>query len=289
MTNQEIIDAFDRIRSWKRGSERAPNKPLLILLALAELQNGKTTLVQYQQIEDRLRNLLIDFGPPRKSVNPQYPFVRLSNDGIWEFNKPELIDTSSDPSSQFLNDHGISAGFISEIRDTLIKDPFLLKEIAWMILSKNFPESLHEDILLSTGLDLTESKKRKRDSLFRDKILIAYEYQCAVCSFSVRLAKKNIAIEAAHIKWHEANGPDSENNGIALCTMHHKLFDFGAFTLKNNIILVSELVNGTGAREWLTRFHGKSLKLPQRKKSYPDPKYTEWHVNEVFKGMEREI
>ena len=75
---------------------------------------------------------------------------------------------------------------------------------------------------------------------------------------------------------------------VPVYTMHHKLFDLGAFTLKNNIIYVSDRVNGTGASEWLLRFHGKEIKLPQREKYYPKPEFTEWHVNEVFKGMERE-
>jgi putative restriction endonuclease len=289
MTNQEIINAFDQIKSWTKGSERAPHKPLLILIVLGEIQNGNTHFIKFEEIEERLRNLLIDFGPPIKNAKPHYPFVRLANDGIWEFNKPKLIDTTSDPSSQYLIENEISACFIPEIKQRLINDPLFLKEVAWQILSKNFPESIHEDILSATGLDISPGKKRTRNAAFRDQILIAYEYKCAVCEFSVRLAQKNIALEAAHIKWFEAQGPDTENNGIALCTMHHKLFDLGAFTLKNNLIFVSDHVNGTGAKEWLLRFHGKEIRLPQREKYYPKPEFTEWHVNEVFKGMEREV
>ena len=219
MTNQEILHSFDRIKSWTKGSERAPHKPLLILIALGKIQNGNTEYLQFTTIEEQLRNLLIDFGPPRRSIKPQYPFVRLANDKIWEFNKPNLIDTSSDPSSQFLIENEISASFIPEIKQKLLEDPLILKEVAWQILSKNFPESIHEDILSATGLDISSGKKRTRNATFREQILIAYEYKCAVCEFSVRLAQKNIALEAAHIKWFEAKGPDTENNGIALCTM----------------------------------------------------------------------
>ncbi len=46
-----------------------------------------------------------------------------------------------------------------------------------------------------------------------------------------------MAIEAAHIKWHQAGGPDIEQNGIALCSMHHKLFDRGVFTITNTMKL----------------------------------------------------
>nr|WP_300465308.1 hypothetical protein [Desulfobacula sp.] len=72
------------------------------------------------------------------------------------------------------------------------------------ILEKNFPTSIHEDILEAVGIDLEYNNKikRKRDPNFRDKILNAYEYQCAVCGFNVRVGNSLVALEAAHIKWH---------------------------------------------------------------------------------------
>jgi putative restriction endonuclease len=290
MTNLEIIQAFNKIKSWQNGSERAPHKPLLILLALGEIQRGNTQYIKYQDLEEKLKQLLLDFGSPRKSQRAQYPFIRLANDGIWGFNKPDLINAKVDQSPQFLVENEISAGFTKEISQSLSKDPALLREIALMALNRNFPESLHEDILSSVGLNLSMEQKRIRNAAFREQVLIAYGYECAVCGFSVRLANKNIALESAHIKWFEAKGPDNENNGLALCTLHHKLFDFGAYTIsKDSIIHVSDLVNGNGAYEWLIKFHGKSIKLPQRKNYYPEPEYVEWHVNEVFKGMKREM
>ncbi|MFP3435083.1 HNH endonuclease, partial [Paraburkholderia sp. SIMBA_061] len=86
----------------------------------------------------------------------------------------------------------------------------------------------------------------------------AYEHRCAVCDFDVRIGAKTLCIEAAHIKWHSAGGPDDISNGIALCTMHHKLFDLGAFTLdKNRQFLVSERVTGNNGFDlWLARYHG---------------------------------
>ena len=63
----------------------------------------------------------------------------------------------------------------------------------------------------------------------------------------------SVALEAAHIKWHQAGGPDEESNGLALCTMHHKLFDRGVFTLSDKMkVIVSEIANGTkGFQEWV--------------------------------------
>lgn len=118
-----------------------------------------------------------------------------------------------------------------------------------------------EDILQAVGIDIdtTAGSAKGRDPYFRDKILNAYEHQCAVCGFNVRVGDSLVALEAAHVNWHQAGGPDSENNGIALCSMHHKLFDRGAFTLTGGMtLMVSENAHGTsGFNEWLMKYHGK--------------------------------
>lgn len=106
----------------------------------------------------------------------------------------------------------------------------------------------------------------------------------------MRLGYRPVALEAAHIKWHQAGGPDVEVNGLALCSLHHKLFDRGAFTLSNDLeILVSDGAYGSvGFQEWLMRFHGQKLNFPQRQTYYPSENYTRWHVKEVFQGEYRE-
>ena len=160
------------------------------------------------------------------------------------------------------------------------------------MLDAHFPASIHEDILQAVGIELTLKSpgRRKRSPNFRANILKAYEYRCAVCGFDVRLGHNPVALEAAHIKWHQAGGPDVEVNGLALCSLHHKLFDRGAFTLSNDLeILVSEDAYGSvGFQEWLMRFHGQKLNFPQRQTYYPSEDFTRWHVREVFQGEYRE-
>ena len=75
-----------------------------------------------------------------------------------------------------------------------------------------------------------------------------------------------------------------EENAIALCALHHKLFDRGAFTVSPELrIEVSDRAHGThGFDEWLYAFHGKSLSPPQRPNFYPEPEFVQWHVREVF-------
>lgn len=54
------------------------------------------------------------------------------------------------------------------------------------------------------------------------------------------------------------------------------------------IIQVSDRVHGTrGFREWLVDYHGKSIRSPQRPDFYPEPRFVQWHVREVFQGEAR--
>ena len=112
-----------------------------------------------------------------------------------------------------------------------------------------------------------------------------------VCGFDAKLGTSPIALEAAHIKWHTHCGPDTIVNGLALCSLHHKLFDRGAFTLsKKRELLVSGNVSGSmGFDEWLMDFHGKPINLPQSIDEYPAVKFIRWHVRAVFKGKPREL
>src|SRR5262249_26056526 len=156
--------------------------------------------------------------------------------------------------------------------------------IASRILEEHFPESLHPDILSAVGLTLeTADARRKRDPKFRQMVLTAYEWRCAVCGFDVRLGSVSIALDAAHIRWHQAGGPAVGCNGLALCVLHHKTFALGAFTVADGVLLVSDQANGTtGFHEALLGFHAKPIRIPQCPEWSPAPGHLDWHGREVF-------
>jgi len=120
-------------------------------------------------------------------------------------------------------------------------------------------------------------------------VLIAYEYSCAVCGFNVQLGNQSVALEAAHIQWHQAGGPDREENGLALCSLHHKLFDRGVFMVSSNRKLyVAESARGSrGFDDWLMKFHGREIRSPIHPDYSPNQQYINWHEREVFKGKAR--
>ncbi|MDF1537243.1 MAG: HNH endonuclease, partial [bacterium] len=107
-----------------------------------------------------------------------------------------------------------------------------------------------------------------------------------ICQYDVRLGNTLIGIEAAHIKWVAANGPDEIQNGIALCTIHHKAFDRGAISLSPDYkLLVSENVIGEYWADKLFRnYSGNQIKLPISENYYPEGKHISWHMKEVFRA-----
>ena len=294
MNKSSVLHLIENLGIWSRGEQRAPHKPLLILYALGRWQSGQTGDVPYPDVDVALTALLKEFGPPRQSFHPEYPFWRLQNDGVWivrsDVPMRSRASNSDPPKSELIAKHA-RGGFTDDVKAALTQQPSLVKEIASRLLEQHFPHSLHDDILQTVGITFTTSGVRKRDPSFRGRILIAYEYRCAVCGFDVRLASMSIGLDAAHIRWFQYGGPDKESNGLALCVLHHKLFDSGAFTVgRSGILLVSDQANGSsGFQEILLAHHGTPIRLPQRPEWSPRPSFLEWHGRQVFKGAGRHL
>lgn len=298
MTPDEILKAFDSIRVWQRGDRRAPHKPLLILLALGRLARGERPQVEFAEIEDKLGHLLEEFGPSGSNASRNYPFWHLATDGLWKLDGPAEIlarPTGATPNIGELRANHVSGGFPPEIQAAFQKNPALIAEVARRVLDAHFPESIRQDVLDAVGLSLEpavsaagEPTARRRDPAFREKILLAYEYRCCVCGHDLRLKQQIIALEAAHIKWFQAGGPDVEQNGLALCSLHHKVFDLGAFTIRpgNYVMVFSQHLFGNA--EKLLSYHGAGIQHPQSKSYLPSAEFLDWHEDQVFKKPGRD-
>jgi putative restriction endonuclease len=105
-----------------------------------------------------------------------------------------------------------------------------------------------------------------------------------LCGFNLRLDNVPLALDAAHIRWHQSLGPSITSNGLALCSLHHKLFDRGAFSLSDGLeVRISQRVNGSsGLVEILLRFHGKNIATPNLEDARPAIEQFRWHRHEVF-------
>lgn len=207
---------------------------------------------------------------------------------------------SANPTAAEFRRKGARGGFTEELYRELKADPRKIRQAAQSVLEAHFPESYHEDLLLAVGLadldagamaEVTETvERRKRDPKFCEIIIRAYDYKCSICGLDLRLDNANLCLEAAHIKWHQAGGPDIHQNGLCLCSLHHKAFDRGAFTLSMDYrVDLSQRVHGDseGMRDWFLRFHGREIRFPQSDEWLPSTEFVLWHKKEVFRHPSR--
>lgn len=257
-------------------------------------------MTTFERARAEVGELVARFGPHRQSSADitHYPFWRMQYDGVWEIDRPELVSVTSSNNAHIsdLIRYRISGGLTESDHAALRGDPRLAWQIALNLLDAHFPETIHDYILDSVGIgeplvtldDVVEIvvRRRPRDPAFRKSVLVAYGNRCAVCATSLSMVGNAIALEAAHIRWHASGGPDEIPNGLALCVLHHKLFDLGAFTLLLDLnVFVSSMVEGHGVKNALGRHHRKSLlALPDSSEEMPSPEYLRWHQREVFRS-----
>jgi len=73
MRRDALLAQFDGLNVWKRGSERAPHKPLLVLYALGKWSRGEDRLISFQEVDEDLAELLREFGQPARTTIPSTP------------------------------------------------------------------------------------------------------------------------------------------------------------------------------------------------------------------------
>lgn len=297
-----LLERFQRLRVWSVDGRRAPYKPLMILWAIGRCLRGESRLMTFERTRTDFGELVARFGPHRRSSADitHYPFWRLQHDRLWEIDRPQLVSMTpgNDAHVSDLVRYRIRGGLTESDYHALQSDPQLAWRIALNLMGAHFPETIHDYILDSVGISEsiatvddgfieTVVRRRPRTAAFRKSVLIAYDGKCAVCAMSLSMAGNPVALEAAHIRWHAAEGPDEIRNGLALCVLHHKLFDLGAFTLLPNLsVFVSSIVKGRGVESALGQYHRKSIlkPLPDSTESQPSLEYLLWHQREVFRS-----
>lgn len=295
MAENPWLQRVTTLHVWRQHGERAPHKPLLLLFALARLQHTGTSSMQYADVETDLQDLLDEFGPPRKT-SPNYPFHHLTSDGLWVV-KTKSGDASPGNTKKLLRESQAVGALAPDFADAVEQDGVLFSGIVQALLDANFPSSLHESLLSELGLELDPAESpgaatksaRRRNPAFREKVLEAYEYQCAVCGYDGRIKQQAVGIEAAHVRWWQAHGPTEVANAMALCALHHQLLDRGALGLTNDhrIQVSSHFIGRSKAVDALVALVGEPLLAPQTGHPPPDAKHIAWHSKEVFRAPAR--
>lgn len=290
-TKEDLLRKIAAVNVWRKAGVRAPHKPLLILLGLALYQQGKKSNVLFVDIEDQLRALLTEYGPPRTHVHPEYPFWRLQHDGLWE------IETDRDMQSRQGHDDprvtelrsSKARGFFPEwIIRLLDRHEDLTRDIVARVLTAHFPSEIHSRIIGDLKLPSTviDPDRHQSEATFKSEVLQAYAQTCALSGFALRHAQSTYGVDAAYIRWPQSGGPNRVSNGIAMTSLHAELFARGIITIEPDytVRLLDTAELTSTARDILLRSSDHKITLPVHKEDWPDPRFLRWHNKEVFRG-----
>lgn len=287
------LERLTALRQYQGDGKRAPHKPLLVLLALGQLANTGSSTLPWSAVQSRLGDLLAEFGTAGTSGSSSaaYPFTRLRSDGVWQLSR-EVPNDNVGP----LNAEPIEGHFTPEIEQELLRSSESLNAVARSLVESQYPITIAPDVLAAVGLDpdvvfgapaavMTSLPGRKRDANWRHQIVAAWDRSCAFCGYDGALRGAPVGIEAAHIRWFNFGGPDSLDNGLALCSLHHKLLDRGAIGLSDSgIIFVSDAFSAVGdVGRSVYALHRRELR-PRPGTALPAAEHVLWHREEVFKG-----
>ncbi|WP_239014729.1 HNH endonuclease [Archangium violaceum] len=121
-----------------------------------------------------------------------------------------------------------------------------------------------------------QAKRRLHQARFRLEVLRAYEQRCAVC-----LLPMPELLDAAHIVAdREETGEPVVPNGLALCRLHHGVFDADLMGIRpDGVIELSKAVlatqDGPTLEHAVKVFQGQHLHMPRRREDQPGRHFLE--------------
>jgi len=232
-----------------------------------------------------------EYLPPRSRKNPSQskllPHARLVD---WVIKQP--IDLKP----YFFGMptvHGLNAEKVDEIRHAYVtKYPRLKTTLTNLFASVDFDEpddletaalraSAEEELEEQGAFDPTGIKdartrilssivRRQGQPAFRNRLLTAYNWRCAITGCSVEAV-----LEAAHIVPYKGEITNHRGNGLLLRADFHTLFDLRLVAINEATmrLLVSPKLNGTGYEN----YRGKKVRIPKAEHSRPSPEALEQH------------
>ena len=253
----------------------------------------------YVEVEHELDVLLEEFGPPRKT-SPGYPFHYLVSDGLW------IVRTPGGAGSPGSNRGALRvAGAVGELEPEFARDlersPGTFRrgresnsrcELPTHIAPGHLGFSRHHPCPGRAG-----RTRRRRSPCETARSLIFAN----LCFSPTNTAARCVAMTASlgGRLWEStpvtsAGGPRTDpidvSNGIALCSLHHKLFDRGALGLTaGHRVAVSThfLGRSPAAEDLVLSLVDRPLLPAQPGQSLPAARHVAWHVAQVFRAPAR--
>jgi putative restriction endonuclease len=135
----------------------------------------------------------------------------------------------------------------------------------------------YESSVAEKGISYTSRRVRDRvgQAVFRQKVLAAYGHRCCVTGES-----SLEVLDTAHIQPYVNSRSNHIQNGLALRTDLHKLFDAGLVTIDDDYRLV---VSNRLKSKAYGAYHGQEVLVPDGVSHKPSKKALEVHRAIVFR------
>src|SRR6478672_2441441 len=132
---EHALERLSSLRQYQHDGKRVPHKPLLVLLALSQLQQSGTSEMFWSQVESKLAHLIAEFGPPSRTGRRQsaaYPFTRLRTDGVWTLSRDVPMDNVGPLDTSPIT------GRLEPTLERAIRDPRVLQSAAKSLVMSQF-------------------------------------------------------------------------------------------------------------------------------------------------------
>ncbi len=178
----------------------------------------------------------------------------------------------------------IQTYFVPEIQEKLLKAGRIKVEAFKYGQTLMIPSSDRFKIK-DEDSDHQELYQESRSVAFRSVVRMAYDYTCAMCGIRVLTPEGATAVEASHIvPWHVSHN-DDPRNGLALCGLHHWVFDQGLVCIDGDFrVKISPVIEKSDlGSEPLRNLNDSEIHKPLERFFWPAKQALSWHRKRVFR------
>ena len=300
---------------------RAPYKPFLLLAIMDLIAQGiiQTNFIEFNadlmDIFDLYWNNIVG---REKNSNPVLPFFHLHQEGFWHLvpvpgKEQVLADIPQIRSIGPLRQLVLGATLDDTLFEMLLNEE-TRNDLRRALIETYFAPEVRPKLVelgqisaesFQYSLKLRERSKERfrlnlkgpreeqeryhtisRSMAFRRVVVKAYDFTCAMCQIRVFTPEGHTAVVAAHIvPWNECHN-DDPRNGMALCGLHHWVFDQGLISVTpDHRIQVSPAVptDEEGSKPLLLLAEHE-LHLPAEHTFWPAKRALKWHRENSFRA-----